>query len=131
MDEEKEEKTGEKRAEVPSKPSLEDLEHRLGSHTPKAKTLRSIKTLADEMVEVSEKLSASALYINKLLEVLLLSPEEFTDLTRVGLVEKPLTLGESRRSSGPSITDLLQLTQGADVEALTQLLLSRLGKDDE
>ena len=131
MDEEKEEKTGETRAEAPSQPTLDDLESRLQSHTPKARTLKSIKTLADEMVEVSDKLNASALYINKLLEVLLLSPEEFSDLTRAGVVDKPLTLREPLRSSGPSITDLLQLTQGADVESLTQLLLSRLGKDDE
>ncbi|MFO8060454.1 MAG: hypothetical protein R6U70_07360 [Bacillota bacterium] len=104
----------------------------LGVGIPRSRRIRplqSMKTIADEMMYLSEKLNASALYINKLLEVLLLSPEEYTELTRAGVIDRPLTDAGSERRSSPDIAQLLQLAQGADLDPLAKELLSRLQKD--
>jgi len=100
-----------------------------GNRSLKLRTLSNMKTLADEMMHLSDRLNSSALYINKLLEVLVLSPEEYSELSRAGVVEEPLTqrgVGERREGSGPNIAQLMQLAQGADLESLAEELLSRL-----
>ncbi len=96
----------------------------------KGKALQSMKTLADEMLYISEKLNASALYINKLLEVLLLTPEEYTELSEAGVVDKPIVQTERRQSSNPDLAQLMQLAQGSDMQAIAQTLLSRLQSDE-
>ncbi|GEM_PF-4364517 len=136
----REEETQDQSAEVPeederarlARRSVERLD-RGKATTMKSRTLSNMKTLADEMMHLSGKLNSSALYINKLLEVLVLSPEEYSELSRAGVVEKPLTHkveSQKRESSGPNIAQLMQLAQGADVESLAEELLSRLQKGD-
>ncbi len=94
----------------------------------KEQTLKTMKTMADEMLYVAEKLNSSALYINKLLEVLLLTPEEYSELSEAGVVDKPLVQSSitEKKSSNPDMAQLLQLAQGTDMEAIAQTLLARM-----
>ena len=115
----------------PSGRSMADLGDVGGSKPRNPKPLAAMKTIADDMMLLSDKLNSSALYINKLLEVLLLSPEEYSELTRAGVIDRPLTDTGSKRPPSPDIAQLLQLAQGADLDSLAQQLLSRLGKDDQ
>ncbi len=133
-EEEKEESTGEtedsSEQSTPTGRSMADLGMELGGpRSKKARSLQTMKTIADEMMYLSEKLNSSALYINKLLEVLLLSPDEYTELTRAGVIDRPLTDTGSHRRSSPDIAQLLQLAKGADLDSLAKELLSRLQKD--
>ncbi len=117
---------------MPSGRSMADLGAAMGGSNPRSvKPLAAMKTIADDMMLLSDKLNSSALYINKLLEVLLLSPEEYSELTRAGVIDRPLTDTGSKRPPSPDIAQLLQLAQGADLDSLAKQLLSRLGKDDQ
>lgn len=117
---------------TPSGRSMADLGAAMGGSNPRrVKPLAAMKTIADDMMLLSDKLNSSALYINKLLEVLLLSPEEYSELTRAGVIDRPLTDTSSKRPPSPDIAQLLQLAQGADLDSLAKQLLSRLGKDDQ
>ena len=119
------------RVQAAARRSLENLNRRSDSSAPKTKALRNMKTLADQMLDLSEHLGSSALYINKLLEVLLLSPAEYSELSRAGVVDEPLPIkARPERSSSPNIAQLLQLAQGADLEALAQQLLSRIDEEE-
>jgi len=93
-------------------------------------TLGKAKTLADEMNDLAERLSATSLYVNKLLEVVLMSPCEYAELSKQGLVEPPLIPSLKEKKLPASFASLLEAAKSSDMEAVAEELLSRLQKKD-